>query len=192
MNGGPGNSVLEEKLRGKLEAMSAEEAGDSAGGFEPPPEESTQNAPSDDDSQFAALQDLVTKMGPIGRVQSGIWFLVIKPTTKHREEVQRMIDQNATQMQPAEQTDFQEYMGVRRSLAGASYSTRVDRWSAFTRAKPRSSFAELANREVQYIRSVLKDRSAEKSSHRNGILTGVLIVVLVLLLVGAIVFGASK
>ena len=192
LRGGAGNSPLEEKIRSKLERMSAMEAGSAGGGFEPPPEAGTQPAPSDDDSQFAALTDIMQKMSSLDRVKSGIWFLVIRPSTRHREEVQRMIDQNSTAMNPQQQADFREYMDVRRGLAGASYGTRVDRWLQFSKSKPQSTFAELANREAQYVKSIQKDNSAAKSSHRGGVLVKVGIVVLVLLLIGAIIFGAAK
>ena len=191
MHGGS-SSPLEDKLRGKLEHLSAMSAGATGGGFEPPPEAKEQPAPSDDDSQFAALNDIMQKMGPLDRVKSGIWFLVIRPTTKHREEVSRMIDQNATTLKANEQADYREYMDIRRSLAGSSYSARVDRWSSYSKSKPQSTFAELANREVNYVKSIQKDTSTAKKAGAFNLLVKIGIVVLVLALVGVIVFGAAK
>ena len=191
MHGGS-SSPLEDKLRGKLEHLSAMSAGATGGGFEPPPEAKEQQAPSDDDSQFAALNDIMQKMGPLDRVKSGIWFLVIRPTTKHRDEVSRMIDQNATTLKANEQADFREYMDIRRSLAGSSYSARVDRWSSYSKSKPQSTFAELANREVNYVKSIQKDTSTAKKAGAFNLLVKIGIVVLVLALVGVIVFGAAK
>ena len=191
MHGGS-SSPLEDKLRGKLEHLSAMDAGGTAGGFEPPPEANQQPAPSDDDSQFAALNEIMQKVGPLERVQDGIWFLVIRPTTKHREEVSRMIDQNSTALKANEQTDFREYMDVRKSLAGASYGSRVDRWSSFAKSKPQSSFSKLAMREADYVKSIQKDNSTKKKAGAFNLLVKVGIVVLVLALVGVIVFGAAK
>ncbi|HVO30286.1 MAG TPA: hypothetical protein VMV18_06105 [bacterium] len=188
---GGASSPLEEKLRGKLEQMSAMEAGD-GGGFEPPPDAPTAAAPTNDDEQFSALQDITSKMAPVERVKAGIWFLVIMPGTKHHDDVQRLIDTNATQMKPNEQADFQDYMGVRRSLSGSSASTRISRWTDYKKAKPQSSFAELANREVEHLKSIEKEKSSAKKAGAFNVLVKVGIVVLVLALIGVIVFGAAK
>lgn len=192
MHGGAGNSPLEEKLHRKLEQMSASQAGGTSGGFEAPPDEANKPATTDDDSQFAALQDLMQKMGPLDRVKAGIWFLVIRPNTKHHDEVQRQIDQNSTALKANEQADFREYMEIRRSLAGSSYSNRADRWQQYSKSKPQSTFAELANREVQYVKSIQKDNSTKKKAGAFALLVKIGIVVLVLALVGVIAFGAAK
>jgi hypothetical protein len=191
LRGGASNSPLEEKLRTKLEEMSANAAGSTAGGFEPPPDAPT-TTPSDDDSQFAALQELVSKSAAIERVRKSIMFLVIFPGTKHREEVQRIIDTNSAQLNPAEKKDFEEYMEVRRGLAGSSYSSRVSRWSDFVKAKPGSAFAPTAQREIDFIKSIQKDVSTQKKAGAFNLLVKVGIVVLVLALIAVIVFGAAK
>lgn len=188
MNAGA-DSDLERDLRVKLEALSEMEQG-SAGGFEPPPED-TSPVPQDD-AQFNALKELMAKMTPLERVKAGIWFLVIQPKTPRRDEVTRMIDQNAAALTGPESTDFRDYMSVRKSLSGASYDSRIDRWKEYVKAKPSSAFADVAKREVQHLESVKRDKKAEGRAGAGRFLVKVGIVFVVLALIAVIVFGAAK
>lgn len=187
------SSPLEDALRAKLERLSASEQGGGAGGFEPPPEEAGQvNGVEDDDSQYQALQELMQKMTPLDRVKTGIWYLVIRPRTTHREELQRTVEQQVQTLSPAEQQAYQDYMGVRKSLSGASYGARIDRWDDYSKKKADSPFAELAQREVQHLKTLKKDVSTQKKAGVGRFLVKVGIVAVVLALVAVIVLGAAK
>lgn len=186
------SSPLEDAMRAKLEQLSAAEQGGGAGGFEPPPETAGQVGGEDDDSQYQALQDLMAKMGPLDRVKTGIWYLVIRPRTTHREELQRVIEQQSQALSPAEQQAFQDYMGVRKSLAAASFGARIDRWDDYSKKKADSPFAELAQREVQHLKTLKQDVSTEKKKGVGRFLVKVGIVAVVLALVAVIIFGAAK
>lgn len=188
MNAGA-DSELERDLRVKLEALSEMEQG-SAGGFEPPPED-TSPVPQDD-AQFNALKELMVKMTPLERVKAGIWFLVIQPKTPRRDEVTRMIDQNAATLSGSEAGDFKDYMSVRKSLSGASYNSRIDRWKEYVKSKPSSAFADVAKREIQHLDSVQKDQKAAGRAGAGRFFVKVGIVFVVLALLAVIVFGAAK
>lgn len=189
MNGGTPDSELERHLRGKLEAFSEMEQG-SSGGFEPPPDDTS--APPADDAQFNALKELMVKMTPLERVKAGIWFLVIQPKTPRRDEVTRMIDQNAGTLTGPEAADYRDYMSVRKSLSGSSYGNRIDRWREYTKQKPSSAFADVAKREVQHLESVVKDKSDERKSGFGKFMVKVGVVLVVLALLVVIIFGAAK
>lgn len=188
MKGGPGNSPLEEKLRAKLEAMDAPEDGD-AGGFEPPPDVPAATAPTNDDEQFAALQDIMQKQTALERVKTGIWFLVIMPGTRHRDEVQHLIDTNAQALGTKEQSEYQDYMSVRKSLAGSSTSTRIKRWSGYAKSKPQSSFSDLANREASHLKTIEKDKSTATKNKVFNTFVKIGIVVLLLAIIAGVAFG---
>ncbi|HUR26769.1 MAG TPA: hypothetical protein VM509_01170, partial [Planctomycetota bacterium] len=145
-----------------------------------------------DDAQFNALKELMVKMTPLERVKAGIWFLVIQPKTPRREEVTRMIDQNAATLTGPESADYKDYMSVRKSLSGASYNARMDRWKEYVKSKPSSAFADVAKREIQHLDSVQKDKKAEgrAGASRFFVKAGIVLVVLALLVV--IIFGAAK
>ena len=185
----PGDSPLEQHLRGKLESLSEMEQG-SAGGFEPPPDDTT--PPPTDDAQFNALKELLVKMTPLERVKAGIWFLVIQPKTPHRNDVTRMIDQNAGTLTGPAANDYRDYMSVRRSLSGSSYGDRIERWQEYAKSKPGSAFADVAKREVQYLQSVQKDRAEERKSGASRFFVKLGIVFVVLALLVVIIFGAAK
>jgi hypothetical protein len=187
INAGP-DSAMEQHLRGKLEAFSEMEQG-AAGGFEPPPDD--KSTPPADDAQFNALKELLVKMTPLERVKAGVWFLVIQPRTPHADEVQRLINQQAATLSGTESADFKDYMSVRKSLSGKSYSARIDRWQEYVKEKPSSSFADVAKREIQHIESVMKDQKEARKSGMGKFLAKVGIVVVVLLLIVVIVFGAA-
>lgn len=189
---GGASSPLEEKLRVKLQELSAAEQGGGAGGFEPPPDQPQGPAPADDDGQLNALKEYMQSRPPIERVKAGIWFLVIRPRTTHRDEVMRLIDQNATALAPAQQAEYRDYMEVRKSLSGASYGNRIDRWERYATEKPQSAFADLAKREVAHLKSVQADASDEKKKGAGRFFVKVGIVAIVLALVAVIVFGAAK
>lgn len=190
MNGGTPESELEKHLRGKLEALSEMEQG-SAGGFEPPPED-TSTPPAENDAQYNALKELLAKMTPLERVKAGVWYLVIQPRTPHRDDVTRMIDQQAAMLTGPESGDFRDYMGVRKSLSGSSYDARIDRWKEYGKQKPTSTFADLAKREVQHLESLKRDRAEERKSGAGKFLAKLGIVFVVLALLVVIVFGAAK
>ena len=190
MNGGTPESALEKSLRGKLEVLSEMEQG-SAGGFEPPPEDTTP-APAADDAQFNALKELMAKMTPLERVKAGVWYLVIQPKTPHRDDVTRMIDQQAAMLTGPAAADYQNYMDVRKSLSGASYDDRIDRWNEYVQQKPGSAFADVAKREVQHLESLQQDRAEERKKGAGGFLVKLGIVFVVLALLAVIVFGAAK
>ncbi len=186
------SSPLEDALRVKLERLSAAEQGGSAGGFEAPPDAQEGPRPADDDSQFNALKELMQKMTPLERVKAGVWFLVIRPNTSHRDDVTRMIDQQATALSAAQQAEFSDYMSVRKSLAAASWGKRADRWQAYSKEKANGSFADLAKREVQHIQSLQADASTEKKKGASRFFVKIGIVAIVLALVAVIIFGAAK
>ena len=190
MNGGTPDSPLEKQLRGKLEELSEMEQG-ASGGFEPPPED-TSTPPAENDAQYNALKELLQKMTPLERVKAGVWYLVIQPRTPHRDEVTRMIDQQAAMLTGPESGDFRDYMGVRKSLAGSSYDARIDRWTEYGKQKPTSAFADLAKREVQHLESLKRDKAEERKSGAGKFLAKLGIVFVVLALLVVIVFGAAK
>lgn len=189
---GGSSSPLEDALRVKLEKLSAAEQGGSAGGFEAPPDAQEGPRPADDDSQFNALKELMQKMTPLERVKAGVWFLVIRPNTSHRDDVTRMIDQQATALSAAQQAEFHDYMGVRKSLAAASWGKRADKWEEYAKTKANGSFADLAKREVQHIQSLQADASSEKKKGASRFFVKIGIVAIVLALVAVIIFGAAK
>lgn len=189
--GGAG-SPLEEKLRLKLEELSRAEQGGGAGGFEPPPDDPAGPPTADDDGQFNALISLMEKMTPLERVKAGVWFLIIRPRTTHRDEVMGMINKNAGALTSSQQADFRDYMETRKSLSAASYGNRVDRWQRYAKEKPQSTFSDLAKREVQHIRSLQQDASTDRKKGAGRFLVKVGIVAIVLALVAVIVFGAAR
>jgi hypothetical protein len=183
------DSAMEQHLRGKLEAFSEMEQG-AAGGFEPPPDDTSK--PPEDDAQFNALKELLVKMTPLERVKAGIWFLVIQPKTPRRDEITRLIDQNAGTLTGPESADYRDYMSVRKGLSGASYGSRIERWQEYVKAKPGSAFADVAKREIQHLESVQKDKAAERKSGASKFFVKVGIVLVVLALLVVIIFGAAK
>lgn len=182
-------SPIEEELRGRLEELSAMEQG-AAGGFEPPPEDGT--PPPQDDSQYNALKELMQKMTPVERVKAGVWFLVIQPRTPHRDDVMKMIDQQAAMLTGPEAADYRDYMQVRRGLAGASFGQRIDKWQEYVKGKPSSAFADVAKREIQHIQSIQQDKADEGKNRRGKFLVKIGIVAIVLALVAVIIFGAAR
>ncbi len=181
-------SPTERKLRATLENLAA--AGESAGGFEAPPDSAGAAPDENDDTQYTALQELLAKMSPLERVKAGVWFLVIRPKTPHREEVTAMIDTSAAGLSPNERAEFNEYMNVRRSLIGSDYDMRIERWTAYAKQKPQGLFAELSKREVQHIQTLQQDKSAERKSGAFRMLVKIGIVSVVLLLLVVIALGA--
>ena len=162
-----------------------------AGGFEPPPDDPT--PPPVDDSQYDALKEVLQKMKtPLERVTTMIWFLIIQPKSPHREEIARMVDQQAGTLTAPQQAEFREYMGVRKSLSGGSYGTRIDRWKQYLKGTPSGSFSDLAKREVQHLQGLRKDKANERHAGRGRFLAKLGIVAIVLALVAVIIFGAAK
>ena len=189
MNSGTPDSELERHLRGKLESLSEMEQG-ASGGFEPPPDDTS--TPPADDAQFNALKELMVKMTPLERVKAGIWFLVIQPKTPRRDEVTRMIDQNAGTLTGPESADYKDYMSVRKSLSGSSYSNRIERWQDYAKQKPTSAFADVAKREVQHLQSVVKEKSDERKSGFSKFMVKLGIVMVLVVLAVVVIFGAAK
>lgn len=190
LKGGTPDSSLEKHLREKLEQLSEMEQG-ASGGFDPPPED-TSTPPAENDAQYNALKELLTKMTPLERVKAGVWYLVIQPRTPHRDEVTRMIDQQAGTLTGPEAGDFRDYMSVRKGLSGSSYDARIDRWKEYGKQKPTSAFADLAKREVQHLESLKRDKAEERKSGAGKFLAKLGIVFVVLALLVVIIFGAAK
>ena len=186
----PAGNPIEDDLREKLELLSVMEQGGTAGGFEPPPDDGT--PPPQDDSQYNALKELMQKMTPLERVKAGIWFLVIQPRTPHRDDVTKMIDQQAAMLSGAEAADYRDYMTVRRGLSGASYGQRLDKWTEYVKGKPTSTFSDVAKREIQHLQTIQKDKSDEGKNRRSRFVVKIGIVAIVLALVAVIIFGAAR
>lgn len=190
-HGGTTNSPLEKSLRAKLEKLGEAEAGD-AGGFEPPSDTTVPPQPGDDDEQFSNLKDIMQKMSALDRVKAAIWFLVIRPSTAHQGELLQIIDQQAQSLQPQERADLQDYLGVRRSIGGASVASRIDRWQQYVRQKPHSAFADTAQREIAYDQSLQKEAHQQNRQKHGHFLVKVGVVLIVLALIAVIIFGAAK